>query len=127
MGEREETYFVPAKPVKNKKMAFCSPSIPVSHITVDLINEFKLKKPSKQWDTLILSAEGTWETLQAALRDGNDSNTTNSGAVDDISFLPDLIHYSPPEAIEVPDAVFVNEGGDIADNTSEALVSARKA
>ena len=126
-GALVETYFVPAKPVKTRKLAFCSPSIPVSHIMPGMIMEFKLKKSSKQWDTLILSAEETWETLQAASADEIDSHTTDSGATGVISFLPDITDFSPPEAIVVPNAVFIHEGDDIAANMSEPLVSTRDA
>ena len=53
-GERlpsieERLYYVPAKPVRNKKMAFCLPYIALSHIAAELLPEFKLKKSSKQW------------------------------------------------------------------------------
>ena len=81
-GERfspteERTYFVPAKPYKNKKMAFTYPSIAHSHIPDDLMPEFSKKKTSKEWKALILSTEAAWEVEQAAILEGNDSAPQN--------------------------------------------------
>jgi hypothetical protein len=126
-GALVETYFVPAKPVKNKKVAFCSPSIEVGRITPSMRNEFTIRTPSKQWETLILSAEEAWQAMQAALSDDNDSHSIDSGASGDISYLLDVTDYSPPEAIEIPDAVFRPDEDDIEDNMSEALLSTREA
>ena len=86
-GERfppteDRMHYVPAKPVKNKKMAFCFPSITLSHITARLLPGFKLKRSSKQWEMLILSAEQSWEAVQAAQHKGNNSHTTGAGDAD---------------------------------------------
>ena len=131
-GERfspteERTYFVPAKPYKSKKMAFTYPSIAHSHIPDDLMPEFSKKKTSKEWKALILSTEAAWEVEQAAILEGNDSDTTESGGGDDISVLPELPPYVALEPMIVPDAVFVHNVDDIEENMTKALVSTQDA
>ena len=67
-GERlipteEKMYNVPAKPVKKKRMVFCLPCIEETHIAAKLLPEFRLKKSSKQWQTLIHSVVEAWEAV----------------------------------------------------------------
>ena len=71
-------YHVPAKPVKNKKMTVFLSCITETHIAANLLTKFRLKKSSKQWETLILSAEETWEAVHAAQRKGNESHATGN-------------------------------------------------
>ena len=66
---------------------------------------------------------------QEARRGEYDSGTITKAEEDNdsISVLADLSAYSPLERINVLDAVFAHGEEDTENNTSEALVSMRKA
>ena len=55
-------YYILAKPIRSKKMAFCVPCITEDHIPDNLLPKFRMKKSSKGWETLILilSVKEAW-------------------------------------------------------------------
>ena len=87
MGFRK-TYHVPYKLIGGKKAASYSIYISPSQIVPSLVAEFGVRKPSKDWELLIMSTWGAWTVAQEAVHVNNediDDNAEND--VNSISFL----------------------------------------
>ena len=77
--------------------------------------EFGVRKFSKDWELLILSAREAWAVAQEAIHVNNEYINDNTGDnVDSVSFLDDLSSYAPLARIDVPDAVYTH--GDPKEN-----------